>query len=84
MTRKRLRIWIQRRQVYGWKRYLLYIYVNMKLGVFSQPVSIVIDAESMYFQSYKSGVLDSSKCGTKFDHDVLIVGYGEENGRQKY
>lgn len=52
----------------------------LKEAVSNQPVSIAIDAETMYFQHYKSGILDSSKCGTKLDHGVLIVGYGEENG----
>lgn len=57
--------------------------VALKEAVSSQPVSVAIDAETMYFQHYESGVLDSSKCGTKLDHGVLVVGYGEEN-EQKY
>jgi KDEL-tailed cysteine endopeptidase len=52
----------------------------LKAAVSQQPVSIAIEADTMYFQSYKSGVLDSAKCGTNLDHGVLIVGYGEENG----
>jgi len=52
----------------------------MKQAVFQQPVAVAIEADTMYFQSYSSGVLDSAKCGTKLDHGVLTVGYGEENG----
>jgi KDEL-tailed cysteine endopeptidase len=57
--------------------------LSLKAAVFKQPVAIAIEADTRYFQSYSSGVLTSSTCGTKLDHGVLIVGYGAENG-QKY
>ena len=44
------------------------------------PVSVVLDANSMTFETYSSGVIDSSDCGTDqsgaASHPVLLVGYG--------
>jgi C1A family cysteine protease len=57
--------------------------LSLKAAVSTQPVAIAIEADTRYFQSYSSGVLTSSSCGTQLDHGVLIVGYGVENG-QKY
>ncbi len=54
--------------------------ISLKGAVAKQPVSIAIEADTRYFQSYSSGILDSTSCGTNLDHGVLIVGYGEQNG----
>jgi C1A family cysteine protease len=48
-------------------------------AVASQPASVAIDARTMYFQSYTSGVLTSpQKCGSQLDHAVVAVGYGTD------
>jgi KDEL-tailed cysteine endopeptidase len=54
--------------------------VAMAEAVSVCPVSVAIEADKRYFQFYSSGVLDSDECGTKLDHGVLVVGYGEESG----
>jgi C1A family cysteine protease len=57
--------------------------ISLKAAVAKQPVAVAIEADTRYFQSYSSGILTSTSCGTTLDHGVLVVGYGEENG-QKY
>lgn len=54
--------------------------VVLKEAVAMGPVSIAIEADTRYFQSYSGGILTSSSCGTNLDHGVLIVGYGVDNG----
>jgi len=39
------------------------------------PVSVAIEADKAVFQSYKSGIISSTACGTTLDHGVLVVGY---------
>jgi C1A family cysteine protease len=54
----------------------------LKEAVSFGPVSIAIEADTRIFQSYSSGVITSSSCGTDLDHGVLIVGYGTEPENQ--
>jgi len=59
---------------------------SLMSAVAEGPVSIAIEADQTSFQHYKSGVLTAA-CGTKLDHGVLLVGYGESSGiieKQKF
>jgi len=55
---------------------------DMKAALAQQPLSVSIEADKRVFQTYSSGVLDSTLCGTQLDHAVLAVGYGTENGQE--
>merc|ERR1719473_1562085 len=46
------------------------------------PVSVAIEADKSVFQLYKTGVMSSKSCGTQLDHGVLVVGYGELDGKK--
>tara|TARA_B100000900_G_scaffold245533_1_gene208742 strand:- start:2495 stop:3586 length:1092 start_codon:yes stop_codon:yes gene_type:complete len=56
---------------------------EMMAALNQQPVAIAIQADQKDFQLYKSGVFTGS-CGTKLDHGVLAVGYGNEKGEDYY
>ena len=49
---------------------------SMQSAVAIKPNSVAIEADTAYFQSYTSGIMDSTACGTTLDHAVVIVGYG--------
>lgn len=45
------------------------------------PISVVINANS--FQFYKGGIISYEDCGFSYgNHGVLLVGYGEEEGKK--
>nr|XP_027202963.1 cathepsin L-like [Dermatophagoides pteronyssinus] len=49
------------------------------------PISVAIDADSLYFMFYQSGVYDNEQCSSAFKdlcHAVTAVGYGQLNGKQ--
>ena len=50
----------------------------LKQAVSQGPVSVAVEADSMVFQLYTGGVIDSTACGTSLNHGVLAVGYGAD------
>ena len=54
---------------------------SLMAAVATQPVSVAIEADKAVFQSYKSGIITSTACGTTLDHGVLLIGYGTDKGQ---
>ena len=48
------------------------------------PVSVTVDADSLQFRQYTSGVITSDDCGTALDHAITAVGYGTDEDGQDY
>lgn len=53
----------------------------LKAAIAIGPTSVTVEADSMVFQQYKSGILNSVDCGTQLNHAVTAVGYGTDNGQ---
>jgi len=49
-----------------------------------QPVSVAVEADTATFQTYSSGIITSSKCGTNIDHAITAVGYGTNDAGVSY
>lgn len=49
------------------------------------PISVAVDASQKSFQHYKKGIYNETNCSSdSYDHSVLVVGYGTENGQDYY
>jgi len=65
-------------------------YVNVREGnekdlqnaVGQRPVSVAIDAHHRAFKLYRAGVFSLSSCTTHLTHGVLMIGYGEKDGKK--
>ena len=52
---------------------------QLKAALQLGAVTVGIEADTFYFQTYQSGILDDgAKCGTQLDHAVTVVGWGTE------
>jgi C1A family cysteine protease len=57
---------------------------EIQSAVAIKPNSVSIEASTSYFQSYKSGIMQGTACGTSLDHAVVIVGYGTSSTGMAY
>merc|ERR1712046_364241 len=57
---------------------------EIKNALTKHPISVGVQADQHFFQTYKSGIFDNESCGVKLDHAVTLVGYGSENGKEYY
>ena len=48
----------------------------MKSALAGRPLAVSIEADKAVFQNYKSGIFNSTLCGTSLDHAVIVVGWG--------
>jgi len=64
--------------VEGWKKVKSQSSDAIKNALLTGPVAVEISAGNSTFQTYRSGILDSSSCDGEPDHWVLIVGYGAD------
>ena len=63
----------------GWHSYM-----EIKNALPEGPIISDIQMSSSVFQHYKSGILDSEDCGTEIEGEIVIVGFGTENGKNYY
>jgi len=53
---------------------------DLRAAIAQGPTSVTVEADQSVFQRYKSGILNSSACGTQLDHAITAVGYGVSGG----
>lgn len=57
---------------------------QLRAAIAQGPTAVTVAASSTVFQSYRSGIINSSACGYSIDHAITAVGYGTEGGQDYY
>ena len=57
---------------------------QLKAAIATGPTSVTVEADRTVFQSYRSGILNSTACGTQLDHAITAIGYGTSSTGQDY
>jgi C1A family cysteine protease len=52
----------------------------MKSALLVGPLAVSIEADQSAFQSYRSGIFNTTACGTSLDHATNVVGWGTSSG----
>ena len=52
----------------------------MKIAMSKSVLSVAIEAITPEFRQYKTGIFNSTACGTHTDHATNVVGWGSSNG----
>ena len=55
---------------------------QMKAALEKGVLAVSIEADQRVFQSYKSGIFDSTECGSRLDHATNVVGWGSTGGTE--
>ena len=56
----------------------------LKNAIALAPVSVSVDADSIVFEFYTSGIINSATCGINLNHGVVAVGYGVDSVKGEY
>jgi Cysteine protease len=68
----------------GYQNVPPYDWYQLMAAVSLQPVAIVVEADQVVFQFYRSGII-SNGCGQAVNHGLLLVGYGyDDNLKMAY
>ena len=57
---------------------------QLKAAIAIGPTSVTVCAENSIFGQYKSGIINSSACGTNLNHGITAVGYGTDASAGDY
>ena len=62
----------------SWYRMVGRNHFEIKAAISQMPVSAEIAASSIEFRTYSGKVITGTTCGTRLNHSVVIVGYGDD------
>lgn len=56
----------------------------LKAAIAEGPVAVAVHASASVFMRYRSGILNTAACGTRPNHLMTAIGYGNERGQDFY